>query len=119
MAASALRFNTALAARLTTYSTFGSVSRKSKTSGAAKPPSKRTRILAPGKASFTRGIRRRRMPTAPAEAGALPPDKAPCHRGDKTAQDAHRPRRGRRVPRPQHRRHQILLVFLIQGQKSH
>ena len=53
MADSALRFNTALAARLTRYSTFGSQSRKCKTSGVAKPPSKPTRILACGMASLS------------------------------------------------------------------
>jgi len=72
MAASTLRFNTALAARLTRYSTFGLQSRKSRTSGDAKPPSSRTRILALGKASLTRAIRRRRIPMAPTEPGAFP-----------------------------------------------
>src|SRR6266403_3282797 len=72
MAASALRFKTALAAMLTRYSTFGSQSTKSRTSGDAKPPSRRTRIFALGKASPTRAIRRRRIPMAPAEPGAFP-----------------------------------------------
>src|SRR5205807_8949495 len=72
MADSALRSNTALHAKLTRYSTFGSQSRKYKTSGAAKPPSKRTRILAFGKASLSRWIRRRRMPTAVLRPGAFP-----------------------------------------------
>src|ERR1035441_2564898 len=72
MADSAVRFNTALAAILTRYSTFGPKSRKSRPSGDAKPPSSRTRIFVLGKASLTRAIRRRRIPTAPAEPGAFP-----------------------------------------------
>src|SRR6266705_3656751 len=62
-----LRFNTALAARFTRYSTFGSQSKKSRTSGDAKPPSRRTRIFALGKALLTRPIRRRKIPSAPSE----------------------------------------------------
>src|SRR5260370_2248251 len=67
-----LRFNTALAARFTRYSTFGSQSKKSRTSGDAKPPSSRTRSLALGKALLTRVIRRRRIPSAPSEPVAFP-----------------------------------------------
>ena len=92
MADSALRFNTALAAMLTRYSTFGSQSRKSRTSGDAKPPSSRTRIFALGKALLTRSIRRRRIPM--------------------------RTQRTSRIPRPQHRRHQVLLRLLIKGEKT-
>ena len=72
MADSALRFKTALAAMLTRYSTFGSQSRKSRTFGDAKPPSSRTRIFALGKASLTRAISRRRIPSAPSEPAAFP-----------------------------------------------
>src|SRR5271157_4300447 len=45
----ALRFNTAFLAIATTYSTPGSASRKSSSSGCAKPPSRRTRMHTPGK----------------------------------------------------------------------
>src|ERR1035437_2124239 len=44
MASSALRFNTALLAIATTYSTLGSASRNASSSGFAKPPSRRTRM---------------------------------------------------------------------------
>src|SRR2546429_8684716 len=92
MADSALRSNPALHAKLTRYSTFGSQSRKYKTSGAAKPPSKRTRILAFGKAS---------QPL------------------DQTAQDAHCSCRAGGVPRTQHRGDQILLGLLVKSQEPH
>ena len=73
MADAALRFNTALTRRNRRGIPLSARSPKNpKTSGAAKPPSKRTRILAFGKASVSRSIKRRSRPTAPAEPGAFP-----------------------------------------------
>ena len=60
-----------LLAMATTYST-RSRSRNRNSFGLAKPPSKRTRKVAPGKAARSLRNRPRRIPRAPKLAGALP-----------------------------------------------
>src|ERR1039458_8001651 len=80
MASSALRFNTALLAIATTYSTPGSPSRNASSWGFEKPPSRRTRMRTFGNELRTSAIKRRKIPTAPAAAVTLPGRNTAAHR---------------------------------------
>src|SRR5664279_3648479 len=93
MAGLALRFNTAFLAMAMTYSRLDSASRKSSSSGCAKPPSRRTRIRAPGKAVGDHI--------------------------DQTTQDPLGSDCGGHIAGTQHGDAQILFSFIIEAYKSH